>query len=317
MSINKAMRGYDYYKNLYESIKPIRGRAEEIKPLGKRTRDWEQVVRAVNPADGADYIYSARLYQTECVRYHPNGDIELRPEQWSTPLTASFIHEHSPFYCYKQYKKLWVRIQGSGEDRHYPISEEGLTMRYVGAGGVGGYEYEPTTPVVIEKEVVDRSKARDARLPLKPFLDWAKMMHKLSDGWIMDSTREQFGVRKLDHWSGRFDYNDMPDILEGHTWHGVTLLDSKKTYAYLQECSSDDYMKIYLALLSDRDKTFNQTKAKSITHPKDKNQTIDFYDMQFDFAFLKRKLYKMADESCDVKKTINVEVGGKPMIGVK
>ena len=317
MSINKAMRGYDFYKNLYESIKPIRGRAEEVKPLGKRTRDWEQVVRAVNPADGADYIYSARLYQTECVRYHPNGDIELRPEQWSTPITASFIHEHSPFYCYKQYKKLWVRIQGSGEDRHYPISEEGLTMRYVGAGGVGGYEYEPTTPVVIEKEVVDRSKAKDARLPLKPFLDWAKMMHKLSDGWIMDSTREQFGVRKLDHWNSRFDYNDMPDIADKVTWHGGYEFNSKKTYDYLKECSSDEYMKIYLALLSEKHKAIKHTMAKSVQNPNHSNSTIDFYDMQFDFTMLKRKVYKMAEEARDVKKIVNVEVGGKAMTGLK
>jgi ribulose bisphosphate carboxylase small subunit len=316
MSINKIMRGYDYYKNLYESIKPIRGRSEEVKPLGKRTRDWEQVVKAVNPIQGADEIYSAKLYQTECVRYHPNGDIELRGEQWSTPITASFIHEHSPFYCYKQYKKLWVRIQGSGEDRHYPIPEEGLTMRYVGAGGVGGYEYEPTTPVVIEKEVVDRTKAKDARAPLKPFLDWAKMIHKLSDGWIMDSTREQFGVRKLDRWNGGYEYNDMPDIADKN-WHGGHVFDCKKTYAYLQECSSDDYMKIYLALLSDRSSATQQVMAKSVQHPNHSNSTIEFYDMQFDFALLKRKVYKMAEEACDIKKTIEVEVGGKPMTGVK
>ena len=316
MSINKSMRGYDFYKNLYESIKPIRGRAEEVKPLGKRTRDWEQVVKAVNPTEGADEIYSAKLYQTECVRYHPNGDVELRPESWSTPITASFIHEHSPFYCYKQYKKLWIRLQGTGADRHYPIQGDSLIMRYVGTGSQGGFEYEPATPVVIEKEVVDRSKAKDARAPLKPFLDWAKMMHKLSDGWIMDSTREQFGVRKLDRWNGGFDYNDMPDITSP-TYYGGYEFDSKKTYAYLQECSSDEYMKIYLALLSEKHKAINHTMAKSVQNPNHSNSTIEFYDMQFDFTMLKRRVYKMAEEACDVKKTIEVEVGGKAMTGVK
>ena len=316
MSINKAMRGYDFYKNLYESIKPIRGRAEEVKPLGKRTRDWEQVVKAVNPTEGADEIYSAKLYQTECVRYHPNGDVELRPESWSTPITASFIHEHSPFYCYKQYKKLWIRLQGTGADRHYPIQGDSLIMRYVGTGSQGGFEYEPATPVVIEKEVVDRSKAKDARAPLKPFLDWAKMMHKLSDGWIMDSTREQFGVRKLDRWNGGFDYNDMPDITS-QTYYGGHEFDSKKTYAYLQECSSDEYMKIYLALLSEKHKAIKHTMAKSVQHPQHSNSTIEFYDMQFDFTMLKRRVYKMAEEACDVKKIIGVEVGGKAMTGVK
>ena len=316
MSINRAMRGYDHYKNLYESVKPIRGRSEEVKPLGKRTRDWEQVVRRINPTEGADEIYSAKLYNTECVRYHPNGDIELRAEEWSTPITASFIHEHSPFYCYKQYKKLWIRIQGTGADRHYPIQGDSLIMRYVGQGSQGGFEYEPANPIIIEKEVVDRTKAKDARAPLKPFLDWAKMMHKLSDGWIMDSTREQFGVRKLDRWAGGYEYNDMPDIA-GQTWHGSYDFDNEKTYAYLTECSSDEYMKIYLALLSDRSKATQQVIAKSVQHPNHPNSTIEFYDTQFDFSTLKRKVYKIAEEACGVMKTIEVEVGGKAMTGVK
>jgi hypothetical protein len=189
-------------------------------------------------------------------------------------------------------------------------------MRYVGTGSQGGFEYEPATPVVIEKEVVDRSKAKDARAPLKPFLDWAKMMHKLSDGWIMDSTREQFGVRKLDHWSGRFDYNDMPNITSP-TYYGGYEFDNEKAYAYLQECSSDDYMKIYLALLSEKHKAMKYTMAKSVQHPNHPASTIEFYDMQFDFNMLKRRVYKMAEEACDVKKIVNVEVGGKAMTGLK
>jgi hypothetical protein len=189
-------------------------------------------------------------------------------------------------------------------------------MRYVGQGSQGGFEYEPANPIIIEKEVVDRSKAKDARAPLKPFLDWAKMMHKLSDGWIMDSTREQFGVRKLDRWAGGYVYNDMPDIA-GQTWHGSYDFDNKKTYAYLTECSSDEYMKIYLALLSDRSKATQQVIAKSVQHPQHSNSTIEFYDTQFDFSALKRKVYKIAEEACGVMKTIEVEVGGKAMTGVK
>jgi hypothetical protein len=76
-------------------------------------------------------------------------------------------------------------------------------------------------------------------------------------------------------------------------------------------------MKIYLALLSDRSNATQQVMAKSVQHPNHSNSTIEFYDMQFDFTMLKRRVYKMAEEACDVKKTIEVEVGGKPMTGVK
>ena len=102
------LAGYEYYKNKFNEIKPIRGRAVECRPLGARHRDWEQVVHYVE--DGMD-VYGARLYQTDCVKYYPNGDIKLTAETWSTPITAAFIGNHSPFRCYKAYKKLWVSIK--------------------------------------------------------------------------------------------------------------------------------------------------------------------------------------------------------------
>ena len=35
---------YAWYKHRYEDTKPIRGRAEDVRPIGKRSRDWELVV---------------------------------------------------------------------------------------------------------------------------------------------------------------------------------------------------------------------------------------------------------------------------------
>ena len=312
MSINKMMRGYDYYKAKYEQIKPIRGRSIECKPLGKRSRDWETVVK------GADEVYSAKLYDTECVRYHANGDIELKCGTYATPITADFIWTHSPFACKKQYNKLWITVNGTGDakTRTYPIDEEtGLIMKYVAGGVTGGYEYEPATPVIIEQEVVDRTKAKEARKPMKPFLDWVKMMSKLSDGWIMNDTREQFAKSNISSWRVGWDYDLPKDVLEINYWGGVEW--KADAYKFISECHPDDYMKIYLAICNDVNKAKQRKIAKSVPSPQQNNHHVDFFDMQFDYEYVKRNVYRMVDVAVDTKKVIEVEVGDKPITNVK
>ena len=313
MSINQMMRGYDYYKEKYQNIKPIRGRAVECKPLGKRSRDWETVEK------DADEVYSAKLYQTECVRYHPNGDIQIVCGTYATPITADFIHTHSPFYCYKKYNKLWIRISGTGsaQDRVYPIAEDatGLIMKYTGRSGAGGYLYEPVTPVIVEQQVVDRAKAKDARKPMKPFLDWVKMMSKLSDGWIMNDTREQFAKSNISSWRVGWDYDLPKDVLEINYWGGVDWKDG--AYKFISECHSDEYMKMYLAVCNDVNKAKSRKIAKSVPSPQQNNHHADFFDMQFDFEIVKRSVYKMVESAVDTKKVIKIEIGDKPITNVK
>jgi hypothetical protein len=54
-----------------------------VRPIADRRRDWEQVVQ-----DGDKY--GAKLYDTNCVMFCPNGDIEFQSDSWATPTTASF-----------------------------------------------------------------------------------------------------------------------------------------------------------------------------------------------------------------------------------
>ena len=186
MSINS----YEFFEELYAGIKPIRGRSEQVRPIGERRRDWEQIVRKVQPDGSASY--AARLYQTDVVEYYANGDVVVRTGGWATPSTAEFIHEHSPFACWKRYSKVWVRVRGNPDaPMAYPVGGE---LRFK---QVGEHKYEPVEPVVIRKRVVDRDKAKLAREPLKPFVAWAKMFLKLSDGWVMHETcKEALGWRE-------------------------------------------------------------------------------------------------------------------------
>lgn len=183
MSISK----YKEVEVKWANTKPIRGRSVDVRPIGQRRRDWEQITR--RQLDEGMWSYAARLYNTDCVEYLPNGDIILRTNGWVTPSTAEFIHQHSPFWCSKKGNKLWVTVNtGDGHPSvraTYPIEGE-LRLNYV-----GNYHYRPDKPVMIKKKVVNRQLAKEARAPLQPFLKWAKSFLALSDGWVMHETRKQ------------------------------------------------------------------------------------------------------------------------------
>lgn len=173
------MNSYEAYKNLYDKVKPIRGRSTEVRPIGNRRRDWEQITRKVLP--NGSFSYVARLYGTDVVEYLPDGSIILRSGGWSTPSTAEFIHEHSPFMCWKQHKRLWIRVRNEDDVKAYPVGDE-LHMKWHEGG------YVPAQPIVIHKRVVDRDKAKIARKRCEPFLQWVKTFLALSDGWVMHET---------------------------------------------------------------------------------------------------------------------------------
>ena len=88
----------------WEDTKPIRGRAEDVRPIGKRRRDWELLVKDTR-ADGV--WYGARLYRTNVVMYSPDGRIEFRTGGWASVSTAEFMSAHSPFRATKTRGQVW------------------------------------------------------------------------------------------------------------------------------------------------------------------------------------------------------------------
>ncbi|WP_396189360.1 hypothetical protein [Flavobacterium sp.] len=298
------LSGYEYYKEKYNNTKPIRGRSVECRPLGARHRDWEQVVKYVE--NGED-VYGARLYQTDCVKYYPNGDIKLTAETWSTPITAQFIGNHSPFRCYKAHKKLWVSIKsGSNEDsKAYPIpeGENGMMIEWV-----EGDWYKPVGDIKIQKQVVDREKAKKAREPLEPFLNWAKMIHKLSDGWIMDETRMQYGKVSDDPWRSYYIYEGLPEDVGVRTYGGNITWRTPRAYEWFSNLKEEDYMLAYMALTNDAWKAEDKKVARVLdTGSNNRQQT--FHDLKFKWDYIKRQVWQLAENSCDINKTIEVEVG--------
>lgn len=312
-------RCYEFYKAKWDNTKPIRGRAVDTRPIDnrRRSRTWETIEKRKVAVDGAwQDVYACHLYDTDVVSYYPDGSIGLRIDTWATPTTADFMSMHSPFYICKRYNKLWVYPKGHGVDEAYPIPDNAELKLIMGADG----NYKPENPVVIEKVVVDRTKAKEAREKIKPFIDWARSFTKLTDGWVMLETREQFAKyeQKMAHnWSTlRVDYG-LPEGMVNYSWAGSVIgLDAKKTYEYLQTCDDKGWMQVYLAMTADADRAQESRLAKQIKiGDEQNNRYANLYDVKFKWETLQSQIYTMVRNATDTTKKIEVEAG-KPMTGV-
>jgi hypothetical protein len=200
-----SLEKFNHFKERYLNTKAIRGRSTEIKPIGQRRRDWEQVVKRYIVEEGALDVeggeaYGAHLYRTDCVMYLANGDLHIKTDGYETPTTAEFINRYLPrdMSCRKQYNKLWVGYKGQS----YVIDNKKATIfRY----NAHSDSYHIENPIQLQQKVIDRTKMKTARDKLKGFRDYAKIMLKLADGWLSNELVEQHATGQADYY-GRKGY---------------------------------------------------------------------------------------------------------------
>ena len=183
---------YAGMKARHESTKPIRGDGTNagVIPLGKRNKTNEQLVRKV--IDG-QVVYACRLYDTDCVEYWPDGSVLIRDGGFNTTTTGKFIHDWSPFACWRQYSQLWVRFENLDKDIvNYPVGEQGSKYEpLITVDMHGARRWKIVGKQTVTKSYVDKTAMANARAPMKPFLDWAKVTLSMSDGWVMYATRKE------------------------------------------------------------------------------------------------------------------------------
>jgi len=185
------MNTYIQAKAKWENIKPIRGRAVDIRPLGKRSRTQETIVKVDLGADkpeGERYAYAAKLYDTNVVTWYPDSTMGIKVDTYHTPITAKFIHEVSPLSCCKTNRKLWVCSYGTGsESIKYPVPyKDELRMRRQDDGAWA--PLEGYTPKVRR---TDRNVTKPLQQQVAPFLNWAKAFLSMADGAIQPETYAQ------------------------------------------------------------------------------------------------------------------------------
>ncbi len=288
---------YVHYRNLYNNVKPIRGRSPEVRPIGNRRRDHEQIVR--NDLGNGEYSYAAKLYNTQVVEYMPNGDVILRTDGWHTPSTAEFIHEHSPFSCWKQGKQLWVRMLGGTTNTTvYPIGKE-LRLRLN-----ADRRYEPVEPIVLKKKITDRVKAKEARTKVKPFLDWTRTFLSMSDGWVMHETMKQtLGWKEDELWARYADHVRIPVSLYER------VIDPGAT--------EEDFMYVLCSATLNHAVIIEKRHAEALQMPiGGQLRGRAFYDLRVDFTSFKAMVYRWVRQYEEVSKVVEVRPGAKAINGV-
>jgi len=64
------MKNYHYFKGRYESTNPIRGRKEDIRPVGSRRRTWERLVHIDDAYGVADRDVPLVMYAEDTLTIH-------------------------------------------------------------------------------------------------------------------------------------------------------------------------------------------------------------------------------------------------------
>jgi hypothetical protein len=95
----KRITTYGEAKLRYEQIKPIRGRAGDVRPLGNRSNDDYRIAKYINPLNDTT-SYQCILYQTPVVEFKSDGDVEINMGGYSSIATRTFIEKILHLSCY-------------------------------------------------------------------------------------------------------------------------------------------------------------------------------------------------------------------------
>jgi hypothetical protein len=312
-----SIKMYNEFKKKYDNTKPIRGRSVECRPISKRTRDWEEVVKRWVVEDGAldmegEWSYGAHLYRTDCVMYMPNGDIHVRTGGWDTPTTAEFISRWLPYAmrCYKKYNKIWVDM-GS---QSYPIDTTVATI-FRFDSNTDTYAVTDAKPML--QKVIDRTKIKEARAKLEGFRTYAKMMLKLGDGWISNDLLEQHAEPKtaeMDYW-GRSSFKVGEKTMSPYHLSGsLSSRDAQDLYTAF--CTEDDtqYPKLLCMITCSSNSLASRTVAQKEVEYKDYKgnlvkRMITINEHQYDYKTVDNRINYIIKQGCDVHTTKEVPVG--------
>jgi hypothetical protein len=165
---------YECAVKCWGDIMPIRGRSEDVRPLGKRSKDQMRIVK--NATTGNVHCY---LYSTPVVTYHPDNTITLNvPEQWRTNTTAGFMSQVLGRY----------RADVGIRDGNIIIALKGPTCGFFRIGTETKFKITPSGLDLIGGNIVNithsvnRKVMNAARKEVSGFVKYLKASHNLREG---------------------------------------------------------------------------------------------------------------------------------------
>ena len=246
----ERLRDHREAELFYNSVTPIRGRAEVIKPLGaRRDADKYQIVKC-------DGYYAAQLYRTHIVKFMQNGEIVVSTGGYNTALTMQFIAEVLGIGANRQRGSNVFRISG---ENYIAKGKEEIRLKHIGNGQFDIINENKHFHYVINRTGANNVRKRTAnfRNYLKGFISLRTQEVK-KYGNVYDMVRipraefaEIFGTRDETDWSGK-----SINLLNANPYYYIT--DKRHNFKEFRESSraldalarSSDPQDYYLAAMT-------------------------------------------------------------------
>lgn len=166
----RSCRNYELAKLTHDSITPIRGNPNNVRPLGNR-RDWETYSVRMN-GEAVEFV----LYKTPVVTFQPDGIIEVRSGGWDSISTRQFISQVLYINCYGRRGKTVVDV----ENLPVVLAKDGVIRLRVDDGRVVLAQERP----VIYGFKLNRAAANNVRARYKEFYTYLKGFINLRSGVV-------------------------------------------------------------------------------------------------------------------------------------
>jgi len=152
-----------------------------------------------------------------------------------------FMGSVTPFNVYKRYNKLWID-RAVGTKKIIAPLDKPVLVRWDTTNP--NYEhYRLDAPATAMQKVIDPLKAKAARQPAKAFVNYARAMMKILDGWVTHDLRMQYYLPpnhdSNSEWYSHFYLSDVKfDVSDMHNLSNTT--EDKRKYLYECMCSTDE-----------------------------------------------------------------------------
>ncbi len=200
-----CLRNWHIAEQHEQSIKPIRNRSPECKPIGNR-RHQNLTIRR-----GSDETIICRVYRTDVLTYHKDGRIEINLGGWVTQTTLAFISSVLGRHVVQRHGRPWIYaravVNGGGDtggdmggktvEGYHPLHASGSNL-------LTPYEPNPTmlvlqNPAPNKTHRINRAGANNVRKQYKAFKDYIMRTMRIRDeGFSKQEFGEVFGWARPD-----------------------------------------------------------------------------------------------------------------------
>ena len=173
----QPIHNYKKAEERYNSIKPIRGNADDIRPLGTRRYTY---IRIAKDQD----TYQVILYKTAVLTFYPDDTKLLHHGSWPTGTTAGVLDEVLPYgLSITTPRNMRLQISRTNHQGTYKLPTDGLKL---------DANWLPLNPEQEATYRINRKKNNEVMGQYADFLAWAKGYLSLKDNVIGAEEHNEF-----------------------------------------------------------------------------------------------------------------------------